>query len=67
MVCFLTADEMYFDYMYSDIFDRKNQCIRKPCIENVDLINRLMFLHSKIGYHYYGIFQDYQKSDTIYK
>jgi hypothetical protein len=34
---------MYFDYMYSDIFDRKNQCIRKPCIENGDLINRLVF------------------------
>ncbi|HZC21685.1 MAG TPA: response regulator [Nitrososphaeraceae archaeon] len=39
-VCFLTAGEMYYDDIYSDIFDGKNQFIRKP-IENEELIKRV--------------------------
>lgn len=39
-VCFLTAGEMYYDDIYSDIFDGKNQFIRKP-IENEELIQRV--------------------------
>ena len=39
-VCFLTASEMYYDDIYSDIFDGKNQFIRKP-IENEELIKRV--------------------------
>jgi CheY-like chemotaxis protein len=35
-VCFLTAGEMYYE-VYTDIFDEKNQFIRKP-IENAELI-----------------------------
>ena len=38
-VCFLTAGKMYYG-VYSDIFNEKNQFIRKP-IENAELIKKV--------------------------